>query len=109
GVGPRGGGEGKKAYLPLAGRSMVAWSLNAVAQVPQIGRSVLVYRRGELDLARDTGTEELPDAAGDVGGGGDRRHASELNVLRPPPDEIESGAVDVVLTHDAARPLAGSD
>jgi 2-C-methyl-D-erythritol 4-phosphate cytidylyltransferase len=109
GIGTRVGATGNKAYLPLAGRSMVAWSLNAVAQVPQIGRSVLVYRRGELDLARDTVTAELPDTTVELVEGGDSRHASEFNVLRYLADDIESGAVDVVLIHDAARPLAGSD
>ena len=34
GLGTRVGADGNKAYLPLAGRSMVAWSLNAVTQVP---------------------------------------------------------------------------
>ena len=41
--------------------------------------------------------------------GGDSRHASEFNVLRYLAADIESGAIDVVLIHDAARPLAGPD
>ena len=41
--------------------------------------------------------------------GGDTRHASEFNVLRYLAADIETGAVDVVAIHDAARPLAGSD
>jgi 2-C-methyl-D-erythritol 4-phosphate cytidylyltransferase len=109
GLGTRVGADGNKAYLPLAGRSMVAWSLNVVTQVPQIGRSVLVYRRGERDLARDTVTAELPAATVELVEGGESRHASEFNVLRYLADDIESGAVDVVLIHDAARPLAGND
>jgi 2-C-methyl-D-erythritol 4-phosphate cytidylyltransferase len=109
GLGTRVGADGNKAYLPLAGRSMVAWSLSAVSDVPQIARTVLVYRRGELDLARDTVTAGLPDAAVELVEGGDSRHASEFNVLRHLAGDIESGAVDVVLIHDAARPLAGQD
>lgn len=109
GMGTRVGADGNKAYLPLVGRSMMAWSLNAVTQVPQIARTVLVYRRGEHDLARDTVTAELPAATVELVEGGDTRHASESNVLRYLADDIESGAVDVVLIHDAARPLAGSD
>ncbi|OBF31293.1 2-C-methyl-D-erythritol 4-phosphate cytidylyltransferase [Mycobacterium sp. ACS1612] len=108
GLGTRVGAEGNKAYLPLAGRSMVAWSLGAVAAVEEIARTVLVYRKGELDLARDTVAAELPDTAVELVEGGDTRHASEFNVLRYLADDIESGAVDVVLIHDAARPLAAS-
>jgi 2-C-methyl-D-erythritol 4-phosphate cytidylyltransferase len=33
GLGTRVGADGNKAYLPLAGRSMVAWSLKAVTEV----------------------------------------------------------------------------
>src|SRR6185369_15234030 len=109
GLGTRVGADGNKAYLPLAGRSMVAWSLMAVTRVPQIARTVLVYRRGERDLARKTVTAELPAATVELVEGGDSRHTSEYNVLRYLADDIESGAVDVVLIHDAARPLAGPD
>jgi 2-C-methyl-D-erythritol 4-phosphate cytidylyltransferase len=109
GLGTRVGSDGNKAYLPLAGRSMVAWSLHAVTQVPQIARSVLVYRRGERDLAHNTVTSELPAATVELVEGGDSRHASEFNVLRYLADDIEAGAVDVVLIHDAARPLARPD
>jgi 2-C-methyl-D-erythritol 4-phosphate cytidylyltransferase len=109
GLGTRVGADGNKAYLPLAGRSMVAWSLSSVTRVAEIARTVLVYRAGELDLARDTVAAELPGAAVELVEGGDTRHASEFNVLHYLADDIESGAVDVVLIHDAARPLAGHD
>jgi 2-C-methyl-D-erythritol 4-phosphate cytidylyltransferase len=109
GLGTRVGADGNKAYLPLAGRSMVAWSLSSVTHVTEIARTVLVYRRGELDLARDTVTKELPGTAVELVEGGDTRHASEFNVLRYLADDIESGVVDVVLIHDAARPLARHD
>ena len=54
-------------------------------------------------------TAELPGATVELVEGGDTRHASEFNVLRYLAGDIESGAVDVVLIHDAARPLAGRD
>jgi 2-C-methyl-D-erythritol 4-phosphate cytidylyltransferase len=109
GLGTRVGSDSNKAYLRLAGRSMVAWSLDAVTQVQQIARTVLVYRRGEHDLAHETVTTELPAKTVELVEGGDSRHASEFNVLRYLADDIESGALDVVLIHDAARPLAGRD
>ena len=107
GLGTRVGADGNKAYLPLAGRSMVAWSLAAVTSVAEITRTVLVYRRGEIDLARDTVAAELPQATVELVEGGDTRHASEFNVLRYLAADIESGVIDVVVIHDAARPLAG--
>jgi 2-C-methyl-D-erythritol 4-phosphate cytidylyltransferase len=109
GLGTRVGADGNKAYLPLAGRSMVTWSLTAVTQVPEIARTVLVYRRGERDLAHDTVTAELPAATVELVEGGNTRHGSETNVLRYLANDIESGAVDVVVIHDGARPLAGRD
>jgi 2-C-methyl-D-erythritol 4-phosphate cytidylyltransferase len=109
GLGTRVGADGNKAYLPLAGHSMVAWSLSTVTRLPQIARTVLVHRRGEVDVARDTVTAELPGAAVELVEGGETRHASEFNVLCYLADDIESGAVDVVLIHDAARPLANGE
>ncbi|MFM9746122.1 2-C-methyl-D-erythritol 4-phosphate cytidylyltransferase, partial [Streptomyces brasiliscabiei] len=49
GIGSRVGADGNKAYLQLAGRSMVAWSVAAVAASPQIARTILVFRRGERE------------------------------------------------------------
>jgi 2-C-methyl-D-erythritol 4-phosphate cytidylyltransferase len=107
GMGSRVGADGNKAYLRLAGRAMLAWSLQSVASTPGIGRTVLVYRRGERDLAEATVAADLPSAAIEFVEGGDTRHGSELNVLRYLAPDIDSGAVEVVLIHDGARPLAG--
>jgi 2-C-methyl-D-erythritol 4-phosphate cytidylyltransferase len=109
GLGTRVGADGNKAYLPLAGRSMVSWSLDAVRQASGISRTILVFRRGERALAQDTVKRELPTATVEFVEGGDSRHASEFNVLRHLAADIESGAIDVVLIHDAARPMAGPE
>jgi 2-C-methyl-D-erythritol 4-phosphate cytidylyltransferase len=108
GLGTRVGADGNKAYLPLAGRSMVSWSLDALTQVPAITRIVLVFRKGERELAEQTVSIEVVGASVEFVEGGDTRHASEFNLLRYLAADIESGAIDVVLIHDAARPLAGS-
>jgi 2-C-methyl-D-erythritol 4-phosphate cytidylyltransferase len=109
GMGTRVGADGNKAYLPLAGRSMVSWSLDAVTQVPGIKRTVLVFRRGERDLAQESVKRELGSATVELVEGGDSRHASEFNVVAYLAGDIESRAIDVVLIHDAARPMAGPD
>lgn len=109
GMGTRVGADGNKAYLQLAGRSMVTWSVDAVTGSASIGRTILVFRRGERDLAAATLASELPQAEVELVEGGDTRHGSEHNVLRYLAPDIDSGAVDIVLIHDAARPLAGPD
>jgi len=109
GLGTRVGADGNKAYLRIAGRSMVAWSSDTLTRVPEIARTVLVFRRGELELARDTLRQEVPTATVEFVEGGDSRHASESNVLRHLADDIDAGSVDVVVIHDAARPVAGPD
>jgi 2-C-methyl-D-erythritol 4-phosphate cytidylyltransferase len=108
-MGSRVGADGNKAYLQLAGRSMLSWSADAVASTPSIDRTVVVFRRGERELVASTLEAEIPSAKVELVEGGDSRHGSEWNVLRYLSADVESGAVDVVLIHDAARPLAGSD
>jgi 2-C-methyl-D-erythritol 4-phosphate cytidylyltransferase len=109
GMGTRVGADGNKAYLPLAGRAMVAWSVDAVARSADVDRTVLVFRRGERDLARTMLDLEFPSAAIELVEGGDTRHQSEFNVLRYLSADITAGRVDAVLIHDAARPLAGPE
>lgn len=109
GMGTRVGADGNKAYLSVAGRPMVAWSLDTLTGVTEVARIVLVFRRGEQQLARDMVRRELPSASVEFVEGGDSRHGSELNALRYLTADIESGAIDVVLIHDAARPVAGEE
>jgi len=108
GLGSRVGADGNKAYLPLAGRSMLAWSLETLIRSADIARAILVFREGEFTLARDTVAHEFGDGAVELVEGGDTRHASETNVVQYLAADIESGVVDVVAIHDAARPLAGA-
>jgi len=109
GMGTRVGADGNKAYLQVAGRTMVAWSLDALSGVAEISRMVLVVRPGEAELAKETVARDLPSATVEYVEGGATRHASEFNVLRYLAADIDDGAIDVVLIHDAARPVAGPD
>lgn len=106
GLGTRVGADGNKAYLPVADRPMVAWSLDTLTQVGGVGRIALVFRRGERELAADMVRRELPGTDVELVEGGDSRHGSERNVLRHLSDDVESGAIDVMVIHDAARPMA---
>jgi len=106
GLGTRVGADGNKAYLPLSGRSMLIWSLDTLSKLTDVSRTILVFRPGEFELARDTVARELPYVPVELVEGGSTRHASEFNVLQYLGADIDTGAVDVVAIHDAARPLA---
>ena len=82
GTGTRVGADGNKAYLPLADRPMVAWSVDAVVRTAEVDRTVLVFRRGERELAKAMLDSEFPSAPVELVEGGDTRHQSEFNVLR---------------------------
>jgi len=105
GAGTRVGGERNKVYLPLGGRSAVAWSLRAFAGVAGIGVLVLVVRPQDEALAAEVLARELPGCPVEVVPGGAARHDSELMALRHLAPRITAGETDVVLIHDAARPL----
>jgi 2-C-methyl-D-erythritol 4-phosphate cytidylyltransferase len=105
GAGTRVGNSRNKVYLPLGGRRIVTWSLELFRQVPGIGRLVLVVRDGDLELATEVLDREFPDVPVDVVTGGETRHESEYRALLHLADEIRRGEIDIVLMHDAARPL----
>ncbi|GAC1484384.1 MAG: 2-C-methyl-D-erythritol 4-phosphate cytidylyltransferase [Solirubrobacteraceae bacterium] len=88
GRGERLGSDGPKALVPLAGRPMLEWSIRALAASPAIEQIVVALPAG------------VRTPAGCVGVVGGRERAQSvfraLAAARPS---------DVVLIHDAARPL----
>ncbi len=115
GAGSRVGSATNKVYLPLGGRHVLSWSLEAFARTPGVGVLVLVTRARDADLV-DEVLRDGPPRDGDgtrvpveVVHGGDSRQASELCALRHLTGRIASGAVDTVLLHDGARPLVTVD
>lgn len=105
GGGTRFGGAHNKVYLPLAGRRVVSWSLNAMTRVPEVGRLVLTVRPEDRELAEEILDRELPGVEVAIIAGGDNRHASEHNALHHLEPAVVAGEIDVVIIHDAARPL----
>jgi 2-C-methyl-D-erythritol 4-phosphate cytidylyltransferase len=96
GAGVRMGAPVAKALMPLAGRPMLAWSLDALGACERVEAVVVVAPPGlerEVADVAGTGATVVP--------GGDSRAESVREGLRAAPP----GAV-VVLVHDAARPLA---
>ncbi len=111
GAGTRVGAEVNKVLLPLAGVPVVARSVRTARAVPGVRRVVLVVRDGEQDAVRRAVEPFLDDGAPEVSmvTGGETRHASEWQALSLLATEIETGEVDVVAIHDAARPLAPAE
>ncbi len=105
GSGTRVGAERNKVYLPLAGRSVIAWSLNAFGALREIGPVVLVIRPEDRAVVDGVVDREVEFEGVEIVTGGASRQESELAGLRLLASRIAAGAVDVVLIHDGARPL----
>jgi 2-C-methyl-D-erythritol 4-phosphate cytidylyltransferase len=108
GSGTRLGAERNKVYLPLRGRPVLAWSLATFTGMPEVGAVVLVVREPDRPVAERMLAEHTTGGV-EVVIGGRTRQESELAGLRRLAARIDGGEIDVVLVHDAARPLAGRE
>jgi len=107
GSGSRVGAEVNKVLLTLRGLPVVVWSLRDALALPGVRRVVLVVRPEDRDAVSEAVAPHLGDREVHVVDGGATRHASEWAALRVLASDVESGDVEVVVIHDAARPLAG--
>jgi 2-C-methyl-D-erythritol 4-phosphate cytidylyltransferase len=107
GSGTRLGAGVNKVYLPLAGRPVLAWSLQWASQVPEVGPLVVVVRPEDVDLAKEVLRREALGLDVRLVVGGATRHASEDAALVHLAPYVDAGEIDVVAVHDGARPLAG--
>jgi 2-C-methyl-D-erythritol 4-phosphate cytidylyltransferase len=97
-----------KVLLPLAGRPMLCWSLTAASRLPQVTRIVVVVADRDEQEVRELLEREMPALDVQVVTGGATRHASEWQALSSLAPEIRRGTFEVVVVHDAARPLAST-
>ena len=88
GRGERLGSDGPKAFAALAGRPLLEWSLAALRAVPAIERIVVALPEGAA----------APDGCIGVAGGTERSQSVRAALAA-------AGEAEVVLVHDAARPL----
>ncbi|MGG5260306.1 2-C-methyl-D-erythritol 4-phosphate cytidylyltransferase [Phycicoccus avicenniae] len=103
GSGSRLGASLPKAFVPLAGRPLLGWALDALGQLPGVRSVAVVVPEGLVNTAHAAWAGVgLPDPAVVVAGGADRTAsvAAGLAALDP--------GCDVVLVHDAARCLTPS-
>jgi len=106
GSGTRVGADRNKVYLPLAGRSIISWSLATMSGLAEVTRLILVVRPADRPLVADLLATELPEIDVELVDGGALRQDSEWQALRHLGADIRAGDIDVVLIHDGARPLA---
>lgn len=90
GRGERLGSQGPKALVALSGRPMLEWSIAALRAVPRIAAIVVALPAEALDAA--------PEGCLAVAGGAERSQSVRAALAA-------AGSADVVLVHDAARPL----
>lgn len=102
GKGERFGQSGKVLAL-CGGRPLLAWSLDALEASDHVRDVVIVYGVHTEDDIRDlTSGERWSKVAALVPGGASRHESVQAGIGAVAPD------IDVVLVHDAARPLAES-
>jgi 2-C-methyl-D-erythritol 4-phosphate cytidylyltransferase len=90
GSGERLGAGGPKALIEVAGRPLIEWSLDAFRAAEGVGEIVVAAPPGRDEAIAERGVVAV--------GGGEHRSESVANAL-----ELCGG--DIVVVHDAARPL----
>ena len=90
GRGERLGSSGPKAFVSVGGRPMLEWSLDALRAAPSVGEIVVALPAGAA-----------PPEGVTAAAGGETRSESVRNALAA----VTDGSAEVVLVHDAARPL----
>jgi 2-C-methyl-D-erythritol 4-phosphate cytidylyltransferase len=84
-----------KALVPLCGQPMLAWSVGSLWAVPAVSQIVVALPADALDAA--------PDGVIAVAGGAQRSQSVRAALA------AASADADLVIVHDAARPLATPD
>lgn len=95
------GGGVPKQFLPLAGRTMIEWSVQLLSGRPGVRGVIVVLPRQEADGPRGALVRSWPGVL-EVVAGGPTRAASVWAGLEA------AGESRFLLVHDAARPLATS-
>jgi 2-C-methyl-D-erythritol 4-phosphate cytidylyltransferase/2-C-methyl-D-erythritol 2,4-cyclodiphosphate synthase len=111
GSGKRMGMNRPKAFVPLAGRALVAWSLIAFARHPDVTDVLVVVPPGWEDRFREAALSAIPRELqpalkkiwGVVPGGAHRQDSTRLG-LEAACGILPACAAALVLVHDAARP-----
>jgi 2-C-methyl-D-erythritol 4-phosphate cytidylyltransferase len=99
GAGERLGGGKPKALAEIAGRPLVTWCLAALVRSSSVEALVIAAPAGFEDVLRGVASDAAPELPATVVSGGATRSRSVANALDA------AAAAEIVLVHDAARPL----
>lgn len=108
GDGRRVGHDTNKVLLPLSGRRVFTYSIRWGTALAEINKVVLVIRERDRETIQATLARELHGVDVELVVGGENRHESEWNALQALEASVASRCIEVVVIHDAARPLAGA-
>jgi 2-C-methyl-D-erythritol 4-phosphate cytidylyltransferase len=109
GSGTRVGAAANKVLLPMGEVPVLVWSVRAALAVPEVDSVVVVVRPGEEGAVATALAPHLGDHEVILVPGGPSRHVSEWHGIRAVASLVSADQLDVVVVHDAARPLAGPD
>lgn len=99
--------EVNKVYLPVAGRSVLEYSLDTLCRSERVAGIVVVARPEDSDQLAEL---LVPlDRPVEVVAGGPTRHHSEHAGIEALAARIEAGEIGWVAVHDGARPFASLD
>jgi 2-C-methyl-D-erythritol 4-phosphate cytidylyltransferase len=98
-------GNAPKQFLQLGGVPILLHSLRAFLAVPRVTRIFVAVRESEHPRVSALLSEHHLDARVHVVSGGDTRQESVANALHALPS---TAGTDIVLVHDAVRPLIDS-
>jgi 2-C-methyl-D-erythritol 4-phosphate cytidylyltransferase len=99
GSGERLGAGRPKAWVELRGRPLLAWSLDAISRAPSVTRVIVAMPPGHPDAGAALG--DGGDGSLDFVDGGTSRSESVRRALHA----LGRDDAELVLVHDAARPL----
>ena len=120
GSGERLGAGGPKAFVELAGRSLVEWSIEAMRAAPSVAAIVLAcppgVRLSDPHESPSRGEQPVvPEAPEDAAAGGDPAATPMIQVdggetrARSVANALDAVETDLVAVHDAARPLVTAE
>ena len=109
GSGSRFGHPTNKVWLPLSNKTVICRTISNAHQAFPNARLLLVIHPDDEVMAREILAKEIPNINIEITYGGSSRHGSEYQALMHLSSDIKNGAIDVVLIHDGARPLASPD
>jgi len=98
-----------KQFLTLGGIPILIHSLRAFASLPQVTAIYVAVRQPEIARARAQMTEFGLGPRVVIVEGGDTRQESVSRALAALPVAIDGGEEDIVLVHDAVRPLIDAE